>query len=266
MPPNQLQSLRKYVVVSYDSLRRYLPDFEVPQESITLPQSRRLSVEVRIAVFTTQSDRPVQYFAVFAFDREKKNRLVLLSMPMIEEICEYLTSNRLAGSEDVLLIIGKQGSKMSNQMNLLFLRSIFKKVLTIDFDVKQSLVDFLREIAGDIDRIETRKRSLSDPVRTDLTSLPVSEKRIRESSDQRRHITVFANQLLQINGITETSAVTIAEKYEYPRSLMHTIAQGDNLDILVLNPRGDARKLNNRVKSALCKIFSFTVDSVDTIK
>lgn len=266
MPTDPYPYLDKTVVVSYDSLRRYLPDFDVPPEAIQLPHSDNLSVEVRLAVLSVKVEPPARYLILFAFDKLKKNRLVLLDSNAIEEICTYLSAKELVKNDDVLMIVGKDGSKLSHQMNGVFFRTNFRKLVIRDFDGKQGLIDFLREIASDIDRIEARKRALSDPMRTDLTSLPVSDKRIRETPEQEKHVTIFANQLLQINGITEPLALAIAEKYEYPFALMESIAKDDSLDLMTISRKGESKKLNIRVKAGIRKVFDFSANPLDTIR
>ena len=259
--------LDKSVSVSYESLARYLPEFDVTSEIIQLPDQTTLSIEVRVAVFCTRMEPVSRYILVFAFDRTRKNRLLLLTPNMLDEICEYFISQGIANPHDTVLIVGKEGSKLHNQLNSMFVFHNLKKVVVVDFDGKLPLTEFLHEITVDIDRVEARKKALSDPNRADLTSLPVSDKRINDSREQgMRDSVIFANQLLQINGITEPLARSLAEKYMRPLDLMKALGSKDTIDTIFFNNKGSAKKLNSGIKSRLLKVYDFGSDPLDTIK
>jgi len=89
-------------------------------------------------------------------------------------------------------------------------------------------------------------RSNRDPIRTDLANIALNEKRIKigpNHSDAERKYIVFANQLLQIPGITEKVAMAIAEKFQTPRGLLQFIDKGNSLEGLTfINSKHEVKK------------------------
>ena len=243
-----------------------MADFDVLDDLIALPNSEVLSVEIRVAMFRTKPEPVNKYLLVFVFDKEKKNRLILLTSTTIEDISSYLVRQKLAGADDCVLIVGKEGSRVDNQTNIAFHENQFKKLIALDFAGKLSLVDFLKEVASDIDRVETRKRSLNDQARADLTSLPISEKRIKDGDENRKQLVMFANQLLQLPGITEHIALALAESFGTPLELMGNASRSDTLDCFTFVSKGENKKLNIRVKTGIRKVFNRTADPTETIK
>ena len=265
MTTSNYACLGRRVKISYESLSRYLDGFEVDPDLIQLPNVNSLTIEIRLAVFQTIHSPITKYALAFAFDREKKNRLVHLNSFVIKEVCSYLIQERIVDSTDWVLLVGKEGSRVENQVDVCFQKLGVKKVVVLDFG-KTPLVEFLKEVTSDIDRVEARKRSLSDPVRADLTSLPTSEKKIRDSEEGKQVSVVFANQLLQLPGITEPIALALVEHFGTPLSLMKALETDDPLDRFTYIQKGETRKANIRVKNGIRRIFKMTADPNETIK
>ena len=95
---------------------------------------------------------------------------------------------------------------------------------------------------------------------------------------ERKYI-VFANQLLQIPGITEKVAMAIAGKFKTPTGLLEFINKGNSLEGLTfMNSKHEVKKyvnirplvrvflrVNCRIRSVLEKTFSDSVDPDSSI-
>jgi hypothetical protein len=267
--PQALQHnhVSREVLISYDSLARYLPDFEISPERITLMPSDSLYLELRISIFQVGTPSPRKRFVlVFLFDKARKNRLLKISPADIDIVSEFLAAQNWIQQNDVAVLVGKSGSRLSSQLSLIFQVSCVCRIVVVDFDGKLPLVDFLREFANDIDRVESRMQSLLDPARMDLTSLPLCDRRIREGGPGKKELVIFANQLLQLNGVAEPLAVSLAEAFKNPLSLMNQLAVTDVLQGFSYTTRNQDVKPNSRVKSSIKKLFDLHSHPDDKMK
>jgi hypothetical protein len=266
MPPLTLTALSTSVRISYDSLQKYLQDFAVSTDRINVHEAHALPVEIRMAEFSLTNDLRKRYQLVFVFDKERHNRLLLLNHEIVDEVVLHLQTVGLADSHTVLILVGKEGSKDRTAMVSIFNLYSIRKVKIVDFDGKTALVDFIRTVASDIDRVEVRNQSLQDPVRLDLTSHPTSEKRIKIVDDMHKQRIVFANQLIQVPGITEKVALGIADYFEVPAKLMRVTQTPGSLDcVRISNARGEEKALNSRIRAGLLKVYDFEADPNDSV-
>jgi hypothetical protein len=254
------------VTVSYESLGKYLDGFHVSPDRLILPDPYQIPVEIRLARFALARDKHRFYFVGFIFDKVKKNRLLLLDSQCVEEVSHYLHAHGVASCNDVLIIIGKEGSRIRSQMSFAFRDVEKSKLILIDFDGKTPLKDFLVSVISNIEKVEARNRNLSDRVRLDLTSQPASDKRIKIFDEKKRGTVLFANQLMQITGISETIALGIAKQFETPFRLMNEISGSPISTELTFNSERGPRKVNSRVRSSLQRIFSLDARPYDTIR
>ena len=258
--------LSRNVHVSYDSLGKYLDGFDVSPDRLILPDPCQIPVEIRLARFALANDPHRYYFVGFIFDKQKKNRLLLLDGACVEEVTEYLNAHSVTSCRDVLILIGKEGSRMRSQMAVAFRDANKSKLILIDFDGKTPLKDFIGSVISNIEKVEIRNRSLSDRVRLDLTSQSASEKKIKIFDDDKRDMVLFANQLMQITGLSETVALGLAERFETPYRLMNEISGIPMSAEIVLPSERGPKKINSRVKSSLHRIFSLDARPYETIR
>ena len=264
-----LNSVSPTARVSYEALTKYLIPLEVSADKIQVPNEDSLSVEIRLAELSLMAS-PKKYLLVFAFSKERKNRLLLLTNAMITEIIEHLSATGIASRESVLIVLGKEGSQAENRIVSIFNSFRISKLLIMDYNGKVALGDFLAGLVTDIDRVETRARSMSDQARLDLTAQPVSEKRIRlrDEVGEAKQQVVFANQILQISGITEKAAMALAGHFKRPIHLMNAISDNHNVlsDFTFVTLKGETKKLNSRIQSSLVKLFDHSANPNDTIR
>jgi hypothetical protein len=258
--------LSKSAKVSYESLAKYLPDFDVSEKLIPIIDSHLLTFELRLAEFTTTMTPIRRYLLAFAFSSEKKNRLLLVDNALLEELSKHLLATCMATRADVVVLIGKEGSRAQTQVQSLFLIPRPRKIIVADFDGKLQLLDFLKSLLRDIERVEDRARVLTDQTRVDLTSQTPNEKRIRLQEGDNKDIVIFANQLLQINGISESVALGIAQRFEAPCGLMDYIRTGGSLDDVTYMSRGQTKKINARVKTGILRILDPNANPQDPVR
>ena len=253
--------------ISYDSLLKYLEGFEIDPERILVPTPENLTVEIRLAEMKLTHDPKKRYLIVFIFDKERRNRLQLLSQAMVEEVVSHMQATGLVNSNTVVMLVGKEGSRERTLMLSVFHSFDSLKLIIYDFDGKVGLIEFIRGIASDVDRVEARNQSLQDPGRLDLTSLPTSEKRLRITDEESKQKIVFANQLMQIPGISEKVAIGIADYFQLPSRLMEDLKGAKSVnEIAVSTGRGESKRLNARVRSSLAKVFDYEADPNDSVR
>lgn len=260
----RLTCLERTVRISYPSLKKYLPDFDVDSVLLEIPRKDFLPVELRVAELSrSKTDSGGRILIAFVFDLERKNRLVLVRDSILAQIISHLDSTGFTSRDSTLVLVGKEGSKKLTELDIPFANVPLKKLLIYDFDGKIHLIDFLRKTIVDFDKAESRILSLSNKSRLDLTSLPISERRLRvdQGTPEKRQQIIFANQLLQIPGISEKVALSVADKYSRTSTLMSSINADDRLDDLsFVSAKGETKKLNLRVRRFLRTIFSDKAD------
>lgn len=269
--PEAFQSLLAVARVSVERLGKYLEPLQISEDRIVLARMGSLSVELRIAELGLVGTSK-KYYIVFVFDRHKKNRLILLTPSIITEVTECLTKESLDVLPSAsLILVGKEGSRQANFMLCIFHCSHIGKLSVLDFTGLIPLADFLSSILMDIDKVETRLRSLRNHTRTDLTSLPTSEKKVRLTSDASTHDrmrVLFANQLLQLPGVNEKIATTLASMYGLPIRLMNELAiNGNDIRTFTLTSNmGDSKRINSMVLNGIVKTFHFSSSPEDPVR
>lgn len=263
MSDPKLTCFKKEVVVSYPSLAKYLPGFWADSSLLEIPQTDFLPVEIRVAKFALSTDKGGSVLIVFVFDLQKKNRLHLVDRATLSLIVKHFNTNGFTSGDTIMILVGKDGSRKQTQLELPFMSVPTRKLLVLDFDGGTNLADFLLRIIVDVDKAEARLLSLSNKSRLDLTSLPTSEKRIRlgkEDGDAKERI-IFANQLLQIQGISEKAAQALASEYGRSSNLMARVGSENSLEeISFVSAKGETRRLNVRVRNMIRAIFSGNPD------
>ena len=265
-----LQSLNRVARVSVDALKKYLAPLEISSELISAGDEDTLTIEYRVAEISLRDDSRKKYFIVFVFNKHKKNRLLLLNSVVIDEVINSLTSKGLLSESSIVILVGKEGSSGKNQMSCIFHTCHISKLVIIDYRNDSQMSDYMTTLLNDIDRVENRRKSLQDSARMDLTSLPTSDKKIRlkgETGEDWQKL-VFANQLLQLPGLTEKIALAVANEYRRPIELMNALTRDPHSlkEFSYISQKGDIKNINVRVMAEIQKTFSFDANPNDLLR
>lgn len=206
---------------------------------------------LKMAIFSHKAYPDWKYAICFVFDRQQKGKLIRLDptiLPcIVSDVCEIL---HLKKSDLIVQVVGRTGSRNACKLTTCFERFQCQKIIVNDFSASSTTIEeFLRISVDDLDRIAMKLEQLSNPTRIEMASLPQSDKRIRldDATDaESRNRIMFANQMLQIPGITEKAAMTVAKRFSTPKELIAFVdAGGTLLDMEVEQPNGDKKKYVN---------------------
>ncbi len=204
--------------------------------------------QLKMVVLSQKGYADRKFIICFAFDRKQKGKLIRLDPAtlhtVVSNVCRELD---LKDSNVAIQLIGRIGSRNSCKLSTCFDSFECAKVIVQDFSATStSISDFLRMNIDDLDRVTTKLDQLSNVTRIEMASLPQSEKKIRldDSSITRvRNEIMFANQMLQIPGITEKVALTVAKRFSTPKQLIAYIDSGNVLeDTEVENNSGERKR------------------------
>ena len=261
--PFTFKHLLMPVNVSHEALATILLGMNINIcRDLCMPSHDGVLVELRGLQVVSSANPMRLYLIVFAFSREKANRLLLIddviSKNVVDNLvlAELLTPlSRRPWTGTTLLLVGKTGSKELTKFSTLWNHH---KVVHVDFPSKSSVEDFTSMLLSDIEKIEQKGDQSKTTDGIDLSNLPLSEKRIRIQEDMSEHVkqeTVFANQLLQIPGISEIVAQSIARRFKRPIALMAHVESSNALnDFTYSTAKGEFKKLNVRIKNTLFRL------------
>ena len=270
--------LSRNLIVSNGALGVILSGFffEASPDSRLL-ECATLPAELRFFQVAASANPRRTYLTVFVFSNDKRNKLLHVDEELAKKIIGFLSDSgyithmtRRPWAGTTVTLVGKKGSNVSSRFHTLFNRY---KVVVMDFPSGSTIEDFLGTILNDFEKIEqkglqaTNQQADSGP---DLNSLPLSEKRIRLQDGMTSNVrqeTIFANQLLQIPGVTENIAQSIARRFGRPTKLLEHVAAGQSLvDISFTSARGDQKRINSRIQGSLVRLYGQGIPFDDLIR
>jgi hypothetical protein len=229
-----LKNISTQVIVTDPKLGDLMRGLNLAVELEDWNMQSNTNYTLKLAIFRHQMVATKKYILCFAFDPDRKSKLGLIDSDGLDSILASLEDvSKDDWATSTVIVIGRTGSRELNKLRTCFCDPTCAKVIVHDFSANSSDVGlFIRTAIDDIERVETRISHANNPTRTEIASLPLSEKTIRlnpDDTDSQKRKVMFANQLLQIPGITDKLALALAEQYRTPKDLMTFISAGNTL-------------------------------------
>lgn len=246
--PLNIKHISTDVIVTDDHLGCLLRRIGLEPKLKEFPTCQENPFLLKMAVLSHRGYHDQNFVICFAFDSRQKGKLLKLEPSDVRNIVSYICSVlTMTTQKTIVQLVGRTGSRNTCKLITCFETLQCQKIIVNDFSASVTSIDeFLRMSIDDLERVTSKLEQLTNPRRIEMASLPQSDKRIRledAANANDRNVIIFANQLLQVPGITEKVALAIAKRFSTPKDLLAYIDTGHTLqETEIDHPSGDKKK------------------------